>query len=320
MRQTVLILNLLFLTSVASAEAVIRVLPKVEVDAKETITLGDITQFEDLDLSEKQIKKLQSVHLADAPKPGESRLFTDIGLAQVLRTHIRAIEQKTGEKITLHMPAKVTVIRKPLRLEESAVAAELKKQMNALCLDCEFEISQLILPVLNQSIPSGSRWALKMRPELPKGSFSIPLEIKNEDSTRRLFWITGQVIVRKRVPVAKRLIAIGEKIQSNDISHELKDITFSVDQAADNVEIEASYASREIAANQVVWRSYLRRETATRQGELVRVIAGSESWQISVEGVAQQSGYVGDLIRVKIPRTQKTVSGLIREKGVVEVR
>jgi flagella basal body P-ring formation protein FlgA len=39
-----------------------------------------------------------------------------------------------------------------------------------------------------------------------------------------------------------------------------------------------------------------------------------------IDGVAQNSAYIGDTVKVKIPRTQKMISGLLTEKGIVEVR
>ncbi len=302
----------------ALASPLIRVLAKVEIDQQPTVTLGDITQFEDL--SDEETAKIKAINLGEAPKPGESRYYTDVGLAQLLRSRLKALEGRLGEKVNLHIPSRITITRKALRLEAKVIEAELKKQLNFICGDCEFEIVQLSLPILNQDIPSGSTWALKLRSELPKGSFSIPLEIRNDDSTRRLFWISGNLQIKRPVPVAKRDIAIGEKIHPMDIATELRDITFANDVSADANEIKESYANRMIGANQIVWRSSVRRETATRPGELVKVITGSDGWQISVDGVAQQAGYIGDTINVKIPRTMKIITGLIREHGVVEVR
>jgi len=64
----------------------------------------------------------------------------------------------------------------------------------------------------------------------------------------------------------------------------------------------------------------LQREFAVKSGEIVKVTAGSSDWEVTIDGIAQASGYIGDTVNVKIPRTQKLVSGLLTAKGVVEVR
>ena len=162
-----------------------------------------------------------------------------------------------------------------------------------------------------------------MRPEIPKGSFSLPLEVKNEDGSRRTFWVSGQVAVMRNVPVLVRAVEIGEKLRAEDFIHELRDVTFSTDAAPTRADIDASVTARSMPAGQILWRNGLKREVAVKNGEIVKVVTGGESesatWQITIDGVAQGPGYIGDMVKVKISKTQKLVSGVLKEKGVVEV-
>ncbi|MES2854315.1 MAG: flagellar basal body P-ring formation chaperone FlgA, partial [Bdellovibrionota bacterium] len=99
-----------------------------------------------------------------------------------------------------------------------------------------------------------------------------------------------------------------------------RDVTFTNDVAAGSADFESSVAARQLPAGQVVWRSVLRREVAIKYGDVVKVIAGTPDWEVTMDGVSQVSGYIGDNVRVKIPRTQKIVSGILKEKGRVEVQ
>jgi flagella basal body P-ring formation protein FlgA len=83
---------------------------------------------------------------------------------------------------------------------------------------------------------------------------------------------------------------------------------------------QTSVAARELGAGQFIGRNELRRELAVKNGDIVKVVAGSAEWQITIDGVAQGSGYLGDTVNVKIPRTAKLVSGTLKERGLVEVR
>jgi flagella basal body P-ring formation protein FlgA len=299
----------------AWAEPMIQVKPVVEIEpGKDVISLGDIVEMHGV--SEEIARDIRGVRLADAPKPGEVRAFTDVGLNQILSSHLRGI----SGAYTLRVPSRVTVMKKMLRLKREDIENNLKEQFKLLCGSCEFEISGLSIPAIGDRIPSNSTWAIRTRPELPKGSFSYSLEVSHEDATRRLFWVTGTLTVRKSVPVAARALATGERVSAEDFVMRTKDVTFATDVAATTADFGASIVGRQIAAGEIIWKNHLRREMAVKMGDPVRVMVGNEAWQISTDGIAQGAGYVGDAIRVKIPRTQKVVSGLLKEKGLVEVQ
>lgn len=300
-------------------EGVIHIRPVVEVDGKNAdITLGDLIVANGV--SQSVLEKLKDIRLADIPKPGESRSFTAMGIEQVFRPHLREIEEQKGERISLRVPARVTIVRKSFRLYEHEVAEYLKARLKELCSDCEFEITGLSLPVVPATIPSGSTWTVQMRGEIPKGSFSLPLIVNHEEGSKRTYWISGVLTVRRKVPVSSRALGAGERLHPEDFTLQVKDITFSNDVAASEQDLSSSVTARPIAAGQIIWRGSLRREVAVKMGDIVKVTTGKDGWQVSIDGVAQGSAYIGDTLKVKIPRTQKMVSGIVSEKGVVEVR
>lgn len=310
------------LTSVSIAradeDASIQVKSVVEVDGSQPeITLSDLIVARGV--TEEVLSALKSVRLADTPKAGESRSFTSAGLEDVFSPYLRKIEAIDGHKISLRIPTRVTVVRKSFKLKNEDVAEQIKSQLKPYCADCTFEISGLSLPMVPAAIPSGASWSIKLKPEMPKGSFSLPLEVVNEDGSKRTYWISGTLAVRRKVPVAARAIAIGERLMAEDFTLQIKDITFSNDVAASEQELASSIAARGLPAGEVIWRSSLRRELAVKNGDAVRVVAGEDGWQVMVDGIAQGGGYIGDLVKVKIPRTQKMISGVLSAKGVVEV-
>lgn len=309
------------LTAASTAHADTRVSLKsvVEVDsAKTEITLSDLVVAKGL--SRTAIEKFRTVRLSDAPKAGESRAFSEAVLEEALRPELDAISVETGEKFELKLPSRVTVSKKKFRIGKEEVQAELQSQFKAQCADCEIQISNLSVPVIGANVPGDTQWALRTRTELPKGSFSIPLEVTSGSRPSQTYWVSGVVTIGKPVPVAAREIAIGERVQPEDLIVLMKDVTYASDVAVTQTELAAGIAARQIAAGQIVFRSMIRRELAVKSGDTVKVSAGSADWQITLDGVSQSSGYVGDVIRVKIPSTQKLVSGLLKEKGVVEIQ
>jgi len=299
--------------------AVIQVKSAVELDGqKEQILLGDLMIIHGV--SDKILVDLKEVRLADMPLPGESRSFTAMGLEQVFRPLLREIEAASGQKIILRIPTRVEVVRKSFQLQTVEVESAIKTTLKDICAECRFEISDLILPVIPASISSRSTWNVKLHGEIPKGSFSLPIEVTMPNASKRTYWASGTLTVMKTVPVTTRALGAGERVSGEDFVMQDKDVTFSNDVPANHLDFSASMLARSVSSGQVLWRSVLQREFAVKSGEIVKVTAGSSDWEVTIDGIAQASGYIGDTVNVKIPRTQKLVSGLLTAKGVVEVR
>ncbi len=301
----------------SSSEPVIQVQASVELDEAREVTIGDITSFQGF--GERELTKIKSVRLTDAPAIGEERVFSDVALSQVFRRHLPLLQAEHGEKIRMMIPSRVVVSRKASRLVPQDIENEMRSQLQAICSVCEFQFPTLTLPTLNETTGRATSWRIRMRPEMLRGSFSVPLEINNRDGQRTL-WISGNVQIFRRVPVAHRMLQIGERLGASDFSFERREVTFESDAFPTQAEMVEAVAARAIAAGKPIGRSMIRREQALKVGEPVRIVTGNEGWQISMDGIAQQSGFVGDLVRVQIPRTRKTLSGMIKEKGLVEVR
>ncbi len=315
-----LLSSLLLVLSIAQAESsspVIQVNAAIELEMEHDITIGDIAEFSGFE--DNELGEIRSIRLGDAPQSGESRTFTNVGLSQIFRRHIPKLQTGRSEKITLMIPSVVTITRKTFKLEAKTIEAELRKQWTALCSDCEFRISQLSIPALPTQMAPGTKWSLRTRPELPKGNFSVPLEVTSQ-SGRTSYWISGTIATFRTVPVAKRTISLGERIAAEDFTMAKKEVTYISDGIPAETEMTGAVAARAISAEQVLGRSMLRREQALKIGEPVKIVTGRDGWLVTVEGIAQQSGYIGDMVRVRVPRTSKILSGLLRERGVIEVQ
>jgi flagella basal body P-ring formation protein FlgA len=302
-----------------TAEVTIRIRPVVEIDSNDPdITFADLVVSHGLET--KLVEALKEVRLADSPKAGETRTFTDLGLMEAFRPHIKAISESIHKTVSLSAPARVKVSRKSFHLSPGLVEEELRKEFSLLCSDCKFDFSGVSVPVVPNSVPSTAQWKIRMRSDLPKGSFSLPLDVSIADVPTKTYWVTGTVAIYRQTPVASHSLNVGDRLQPEDFSMQKKDVTFATDAPASASETATSVVGRPVSAGQVIWRGNLRRESAVKLGDVVRVIAGNNEWQVTIDGVAQNAGYIGDFVKVKIPRTQKVISGLLKEKGLVEVQ
>lgn len=302
----------------ASGGRRVTIKPAVEIDLSKTeISLSDVVIAQGL--SRTAIDAFRKIKLSDAPKAGESRIFTESVIADSIKPDLEAVEQATGESFELKIPSRVTVSKKKPSLDAGEIKQQLLSQFKSLCADCEFEIRNLSTPAVAK-LADGATWTMRTRGEIPKGGFSYPIEVTKSDVVVQTLWVSGSLVVRRAVPVAAREIMIGERIQPDDLVTQLKDVTFNNDAPILASELSSGVAARQIAAGQIVFRSSLRRELAIKQGDIVKVRTGNDEWEISLDGVSQSSGYVGDSVNVKIPKTQKVVAGILKEKGVVEVQ
>lgn len=280
------------------------------------VVLGDVAEL--TGFTPELLAQVKNIEIIEAPIRGEHRRFTNIGFAQILRQKLSKIEG--GEEVSLSIPNEIIISKKILKITADDIEVELLKELKKQCENCDFEISNLTMPIINQELPIGATWKIKLANQIPKGSFSLPLEMKYDDGTRRLYWLGGTINVRKLVPVTKHNINVGENIKPEDFHFEKHEITFVNDNIASEDDLKVAVAARNIMANQVVEASAIRKQSAIRYGDVVRVTIGEDAWQVSMEGVAQQNAYKGDVVKVKIGRTQKLVSGIAVDKGLVEVR
>ena len=288
------------------------------------ITLLQLVSVEQRErLDQTTLDAFKAILITDAPETSSTRTMSSASLAHLLRTPMREIQKRTGKLITFHIPHQVTVKWIAQQFTATEIEAELTSQFKKICGECEFEISRLMVPRISFGLDPHATWKLKTTSELPRASFSIPLEISRSNPASQpaqLFWVSGILTVRRKAQVATRAITIGEKISAQDLRLELRDVTFANDRPASLIDMKEAVAARQISAGEIVWKNHLRREAAIKTGETVKVSAGSDGWQITVDGVSQTTGYVGDSVQVKISRTQKIVSGLLKEKGLVEIQ
>lgn len=311
-----MLLSFLIAASLSVAEERVTVKPVTELElAKTDILLSDIVVSKGL--SRTALEKFRAIRLADAPRSGESREFTSDVVASSIREDLEGVEASTGEHYDIRIPSRVTVTKRRAGLDAGALRAQLTAAFRASCAECEFEILGLSAPAAK--LPEGATWNLRTRAELPKGSFSYPIEVSVGDVPTQTLWVSGQLVVRRQVPVAAHEIAAGTRIAQEDLVTQLKDVTFASDVPVSTSELSSGVAARTLNAGEIVYHSSLRRDLAVKFGDIVKVETASADWSISLDGVAQSQGYIGDQIKVKIPSTSKVVAGVLREKGVVEV-
>lgn len=286
--------------------------PTAETSSSE-LSLLDIVDAATIPVRDRELinRHLKAVTLTDRPKTGEERTFTQDGLEAIVGEASRRLET-AGFTVEWKIPSRSRIVSKSAYSRESvtrAVQAELAKS----CVGCEIVIRRLDLPSVN--VMKVQSWRLSSRGDRPRGSFAMPIEIDGKNML-----VSGVVEFYSDVPVATRSIQGGEKLTANDVKAERRNITYALDSGARVEEFDGTVAARNLSIGEPIWKSNLRREQLLRFGDPVRVMAGGETWSVFADGVAQGPASIGDSVRVKVGKTQKLVSGVLKEKGLVEIQ
>lgn len=302
-------LSLLFVTLVHAMPEP-KVKSYVRVTKSEPITLAHIVDWDNDSSSAKT--RLSKVVLGDGPKLGEQRVFTSGAVAKLVRQNLPELN---GVKI----PNRITVENRGYELTKEEVKTKLARRWERLCKECRFVFRSVSLPIL-PSAALGKRWRLEDQGRLPRGSFSRRLEVFQDHGAPVVYWISGRVEIHKKVPVSKKAIEIGHRFRAEDIAEKMRDVTFATDGLPTAKEIEGQQAKRAMRANEVIWASFIQREKALTRGDLVKVVTGSENWELSLRAIAEQDGYIGDYVKVRNIKSRQLMNGRVTAKGEVEIQ
>jgi flagella basal body P-ring formation protein FlgA len=304
------VLSLLAITfpMFALAKGEVAVRPYSLIQHGSSILLGEIVDMRDLDLNLRD--QLKDLPLASAPAPGEKLEFSSAAISGLLRTALSSLPTSPH----LLIPARVVIERSTHIWEQSVVEKELINYWQLLCGDCQLEIDQLTMPPGKYE-----SWTLSPRKELPHGGFSVAAKVEKDGKPYTL-WIQGNLIVRRMVPVAKREIFFGERIQAGDFAWRLRDVTFAQDGIPAVEDVEGRRVKASLRADDILYAGMIERDKALHRGDVARVISGESEWQVSISAIAQQDADIGDTVTLKNPKSNKELTGTVVAKDEVEIK
>jgi flagella basal body P-ring formation protein FlgA len=271
------------------------------------VVLGDIVDMQGVD--EKLRATLIKVPLAAAPAIGESLEFSSTAISGLLRNSLK-LEDLPHVKI----PHRVVIERPSHKWNQANVEKELIQVWQPACPDCRLEFDHLTLPA-----GEFDSWKIGATAELPRGTFSVALVVDKEGQSTTL-WLQGQLVVKKLVPVAKRAIYFGERIQAGDVDWTWRDVTMAQDGIPATGDIVGRRVKTSLHVSDIVFAGVLEREKALHRGDVARVISGHGDWEVSVNAVAQQDAEVGDTVTLRNPKTNRDLTGVVVAKDEVEIR
>ncbi len=304
---------LFFIAGVCEAQVSLRVRPHVVVSPESEVRLSQLVDAQGL--SGEGVRALGEVALSRAPAFGERQEIASAALTSALRPVVE-IERARGVKVQTVIPKSVTVDTVKRQITRELVEAELKQAWQPLCQECRLELDGLSPPKVDEI----RDWSMRLKAELPRGSFSVPVEIVKSNGSLLPAWISGRLAVKRKVPVAQRLMNPSERVELKDIAWEFRDTSYSLDGIPTEDELVGKRVKQGVRAGEALWRGNLEKEKAVRRGELVTVRSGSGLWEVSMSVIAQADAYVGDTVNLKSLKSNTVLVGLVTGQGEVDLR
>lgn len=298
------------LGAAAQARPEVVIPAQVEISQKEVLHLGDIAQVNEG--TEELLNILDGIVIKQDARElllSQTLKASDI-LAQV-RSEMEDNEALHKINPAFKIPSEVKVTFSGAPISRQAVERQLLNVLKTRCADCEFRISLQNIPV-----PNTKNWQLDTGDVTLKHSLLIPVQEGGNNNK----WISATIRFSKLTPVASRMILQGERLQANDMHLEMTDITYAKDGALRLEDIQGQAAARTLNVGTAIFSSDLRREPAAKRGQMVQAILGNGDFEIFSNMLAEENGNIGDTIKVKNTDSQKVLSGVVTDKGVVKLQ
>lgn len=312
--KALLISFILLAASWAQAERYeVRVAEKSRVRVGEPVRMGNLIsgQIQDLALS----NRIYNLVVFDAINSEEERSFKSEELALILR---QKLSFQDLQRLSVKIPEKVRVQAQRNYLHAGDLMREISEQARAICSGCAIEFDDLKVPELKLR-EEVLQTRLETQNLKAAGSFLLPLQVETSQG-KSVYWVTGRLSFFKEAPVAKHMIRSGDRILESDVEMKKVNVSFAKDGAPTLEELNGKISVRTISMGQPIFSNDLKREPAANRGQLVKIIIGNEGFEVAASGTAEESGGIGDVIKVKSADTQKYLSGVLVDKATVRIQ
>ena len=305
-----LLMGITMMASLAWARPEVIFPTEAEVSNTSVISVFQVAELKELD--GQAFNEIAKLSLADTAENQESLTLSGEEVSKKLRALVRNNGLLKKLNPAFKIPSEIRIKIRQDGLSKIEIEKSLRNVFASRCSDCSFQIRLNNLPKV-----SGKGWNIDWDQEIKYGSFMIPVQELNQFSNK---WITGTARVQKRVPVAKKLIRFGERLQAEDLEIVEADITFVKEEVPEMSQVVGLIANRSLTPRNPILLSDLKREPAARRGQVVKALVGDQSFEVSVNASAEENGFVGDVIKIKNTETQKVMSATVIDKGVVKVQ
>ena len=282
---------------------------QIEIPQRQTWVLGDFVQVKNP--SQQMIESLEKfVISAEQVEKG----FSAQSVREIYKKLVLQNPKVAAENPKLIVSQKIEV-KKVSGFSAEHFRRKLINFLSSQCAPCDVTISKTSIP-LNVTAEGQIDWSeVKLAP-----SVLIPITFAAE-TMHQGQWISVTVKIKKNALVAVRNINFGERINEKDFEIKWMDVSYAKEEPL-TFESLKNYQLlvHPIQKGRIVFASQLKQEPAALKGQSVKALMADDGIEISISAVAEETGRIGDLIKIKNPENKKIMSAIIIEKGVVKIQ
>ncbi len=282
---------------------------------RKIVQLSDVAEISSPRVQDDEvILALNRIEIAPAPQPGES-----ISLSA---HDVIGRMQSAGVKLSdigYTFPRVLTVRRasRSLRSEEVQLAVEefvRRSDNDASIRQVSFNTETAIAPDARivEVLPSAAGDAHQQR---------FTITVRNADNAEQRIAVSATVDRWTQVAVTRRSIPRGQVVDSGDVIMARYSAQSLPNDAVNDVsKIIGLETKRDFAAGEVVQRNKLDIPAVIKAGEKVTLRYHSALIEATATGISLDAAGLLQPIRVKNESSQKIISGIVLEPGIVEVK
>ncbi|HUR26636.1 MAG TPA: flagellar basal body P-ring formation chaperone FlgA, partial [Planctomycetota bacterium] len=264
--------------------------------------------------------RVEALSLGYAPAPGFSRVLEAGALLRQVRAAAPGIDVKIAGAGTCRVSPDTELICADAIT--SAALAALQKHLAARDLgDCTLELASAVAAV---EVPKGKQaCALEVAPQAAKsnpGPTLVAVRLVVDGQTYRTVYTSWKVQAWREQPVLLRPVHAGELIDSSMVELRRAPIDAALAQSAlDSVQVLGTAAARELPAGKTLSSGDLVRPTVVKKGDALILVVNSGAVHVRTPVTAEQSGALGDRIKVVVQQSGRELNAVIATRDTVRV-
>lgn len=221
------------------------------------------------------------------------------------------------QRVNFSIPETLVFKVKENHLPESSIRFDIAKRAQELCAECEAELDDLRIPDIKTS---GEILSTHLDVNQLKTGGAFLLSYLVETSKGRVqYWVTGRIQFYRKAWTTKRVLPSTDKISEKDIEEKRVQVTYLNDALPSREELLGRSLNRMVPMGHLIVVGDIKKEPMLVRGQTIKIILGEGAIEVTTQGVSEEIGFMGEMVKVKTMDHKKTLTGIVVDKGVVKI-
>ncbi len=296
------------------AGTVVKVPERAKVNSK-LISLGEIADIKGED--SQLVEALKSIILGRAPQPGEMREISTHYIGMKIRQN--NIDPTT---LTLVLPEKIEVLRESIEISPKEIEKIIKQFIHKKMPWDSKQVTIKISPAKGIVLAAGeiTYEVVPRKREDYLGVTNLSVIFMVNGRVEKKLWVNAHIDVSKEIVVSNHLLRRHYTITEGDIRLEKMNLAeLSANVVTDPLEVIGKRTKRVIDPNLPIKLNILEVPPLVRRGDLVTIVAESDTLKITTQGIVSENGCKGEMVRVINTNSRKDFYARVVDSRTVAI-